>query len=311
MAPRAHPPFRSILCGVDFSAESAAALRHAAAVAREVAGDLTVVYVNDPLLLAAAAAGADTRSVERTAREELQQFVQGTLGRREAHGARCLLESGAPAPTLLAAAGRRRADLIVLGTQGLSGVRRLFFGSTTLRVLQTTSMPVLAVPPVKPAPRRRWLRGAWVVPLDLGAESARELRAAARLAAPFGAALFAVHVVHEMRVPAWLAGNRRARLRAQVLDARERLGRVVADANGTARVQRKVLVGSPAETIAGAAREAHADLLVMTLRGPSRDAGQPRARPGAVAYDVLSRAPAPVLALPPAFVSRLAGRGRT
>lgn len=311
MAQRTNPPFRSILCGVDFSAESAAALRHAAAVARDVSGDLTVVYVNDPLLLAAAAAGADTRVVEQTAREELQQFVRGTLGRREAAGVRCLLDSGTPAPTLLTAASRRRADLIVLGTQGLSGMRRVFFGSTSLRVLQAASLPVLAVPPVKPAPRRHWLRGTWVAPLDLGADSTRELRAAARLAEPFGAALLAVHVVHELRVPSWLAGNRRARLRAQVQDARERLDAVVADVNGFARVQRKVLVGSPAETIAAAAREAHADLLVMTLRGPSREAGQPRARPGAVAYDVLCRAPAPVLALPPAFVARVAARGRT
>ena len=40
----------------------------------------------------------------------------------------------------------RGADLIVMGTHGLSGVRKMFFGSVTERVLRQTSIPVLAAP---------------------------------------------------------------------------------------------------------------------------------------------------------------------
>ena len=42
--------FRRILCPVDFSACSRAALRYAAALARRQEGELTVLFVNDPEL---------------------------------------------------------------------------------------------------------------------------------------------------------------------------------------------------------------------------------------------------------------------
>ena len=48
--------FRSILCPVDFSTQSGHAIRQAAKVARRSDGRLTVLFVYDPLLFAAAAA---------------------------------------------------------------------------------------------------------------------------------------------------------------------------------------------------------------------------------------------------------------
>ena len=38
------------------------------------------------------------------------------------------------------------ADLVVMGTQGSGGAKRLVFGSTTERVLRESPVPVLAVP---------------------------------------------------------------------------------------------------------------------------------------------------------------------
>ena len=46
--------FRSILCPVDFSDQSRVALRYAAAVAHRAGGRLSILYVNDPLLITAA-----------------------------------------------------------------------------------------------------------------------------------------------------------------------------------------------------------------------------------------------------------------
>jgi nucleotide-binding universal stress UspA family protein len=45
-----------------------------------------------------------------------------------------------------------RADLIVVGTRGHSPIGGLILGSVTQRLLHVASCPVLAVPPVKPAP---------------------------------------------------------------------------------------------------------------------------------------------------------------
>ena len=71
--------FHSILCPIDFSASSRAALRYGAALARRSCGSLVVLFVNDPLLVAAAAAAHDARAPARGERE-LRLFVTKALG---------------------------------------------------------------------------------------------------------------------------------------------------------------------------------------------------------------------------------------
>ena len=73
MADRRLPPrFRSILCAVDFSVHSRQALQFAAAVAKRFRGRVTVLFVNDPLLLAAARqAYGDERQLIEQSRAEL------------------------------------------------------------------------------------------------------------------------------------------------------------------------------------------------------------------------------------------------
>ena len=95
--PQATSPFafRSILCAIDFSGPSAAALRYAAAFARARKARLSVVFAVDPLLSAAAA--YDNRSTSRTAKKELDQFVLGTLGPSAGGAVRAFVGIGKPA----------------------------------------------------------------------------------------------------------------------------------------------------------------------------------------------------------------------
>ena len=142
--------FRSILCPVDFSAPSRAALRCAAAVAETSGGEITVLFVNDPLLgTAAAAAAYDTAAMARRTDAELKRFVQTALKgmRLPARAVRCVAAFGKPAPVIVKRAGAVGADLIVMGTRGLGGASRLLLGSTTEQVLRKAAVPVLAVPP--------------------------------------------------------------------------------------------------------------------------------------------------------------------
>jgi nucleotide-binding universal stress UspA family protein len=55
------------------------------------------------------------------------------------------LVEGAPAEAIVRLARRDRADLIVIGTHGRSGLGRLFMGSVAARVLQLARCPVLTV----------------------------------------------------------------------------------------------------------------------------------------------------------------------
>jgi hypothetical protein len=58
----------------------AAGLRYADAIAGRANSRLTVLYVNDPLLIAAAAAALHDRHFAERSRRELQAFVDATLG---------------------------------------------------------------------------------------------------------------------------------------------------------------------------------------------------------------------------------------
>lgn len=141
--------FKTILCPVDFSGSSRAALRQAAALARRDKATLVVLYVNDPLLVASAAAALkDRQVVERSARA-LTAFIDRTVAARTRPRMRVTAHAaiGRASAEILKEARRRRSDLIVMGTHGISGADRLLMGSTTLSVLMRTKVPVLAVPP--------------------------------------------------------------------------------------------------------------------------------------------------------------------
>ena len=140
--------FRSVLCAVDFSPHSRHALTYAAAVAWRDNAALNVLYVNDAMLVAAAASALGDRQLAARSARELEAFIDATLPAR----ARARLHPaphvsiGSPAEQILKIARRCRSDLIVLGTHGVNAAQRLLVGSTTLDVLQRSTVPVLAIP---------------------------------------------------------------------------------------------------------------------------------------------------------------------
>src|SRR6478672_40541 len=115
-ARRRRPRFQSILCAVDFSVHSRQALRYAAAVAKRFRGRVTVLFVNDPLLRAAARqAYGNERPLIEQSRAELVRFVSSAL--RGSERMPPMVGAGVPASQILATAKRLRSDLIVIGTQ--------------------------------------------------------------------------------------------------------------------------------------------------------------------------------------------------
>jgi nucleotide-binding universal stress UspA family protein len=139
--------FRRILCPVDFSKASSAALRTAAELTRASGGRLTVLFVGDPLLVAAAAAAHDPRVSAHRSAIELDRFVRRALrSAPKPRGLRTIIAVGQPAREILKLARQPGADLIVMGTRGMGGIMRLLLGSTAEAVLRNSRTPVLAVP---------------------------------------------------------------------------------------------------------------------------------------------------------------------
>jgi nucleotide-binding universal stress UspA family protein len=93
---------------------------------------------------------------------------------------------GAPAETIVAEARREGADLIVLGTRGLSVLRGLLVGSVALRVAQSSPLPVWLMPPNARCPLELGRRMKLLVAVD-GSDAANQAAAwAARVAPAFG-----------------------------------------------------------------------------------------------------------------------------
>ncbi len=141
-------PFASVLCPVDFSDHCRRALALGARLARASGARLSIVYVDDPLLAAAAVATYDEQAMARQTDDELRTFLSSAAGADPlAGGVHFEVAEGQPAEQIVSAAARLGADVIVMGTQGVTGARTLVFGSTTEGVLKHARIPVLVVPP--------------------------------------------------------------------------------------------------------------------------------------------------------------------
>jgi nucleotide-binding universal stress UspA family protein len=153
VVPAGRDPFRTVLCAVDFSQDSAHALAYAASLARHAAGRLIVLHSvdvvptgYDPLVGVTFDIVGYEEALEKSARTELQRFLPeaNALG----YDGEPLVTRGRPFKEILRVASERQADLIVLGVHGRSAFDRLVFGSTTEHVIRRATCPVLAVPAV-------------------------------------------------------------------------------------------------------------------------------------------------------------------
>ena len=248
--------FRSILCPVDFSPQSRTALRAAVEMARHFNASLTVMFVQDPLLVAAGKASyGGRRFVDRT-RAELARFVNRAMPATpdRPQDIALLVSDGSPADEILRHAKRMRPDLLVMGSHGLSGIRKVFFGSTTEQVLRSATVPVLAIPPSIGSRRLAAFPThvtRVIAPIDLAGEWQSDARRAATIAGELDAELLLVHILAAVQTPPWLRSAVRSSERRRIEKAKTALERVRTklfserDLMTTA-----VLVGEPAHEIA-------------------------------------------------------------
>ncbi len=141
-----------ILCAVDFSEFSLDALRHGVVLARWYSAKLTLVHVYEPAptLLGVRDVPANLPlsqpiDVDHLA-DELRRFCAPVLTSSELN-VEVVLKEGKPAKEITREAERASANLLILGTHGRSGFERLFLGSVTEKVIRSTRVPVLTIPP--------------------------------------------------------------------------------------------------------------------------------------------------------------------
>lgn len=142
--------FRKILHPTDFSKASDAAFKKAIELARQERAALRLVHVLAPpaVLLEDSFMTAKTWAELTTAgRREAQRRLAPLLAkaRKARVRASAAVLEGMVFEEIVREAQRRRADLIVMGTHGRTGVARFFLGSVAARVLALARCPVLTV----------------------------------------------------------------------------------------------------------------------------------------------------------------------
>lgn len=293
----------SILCPIDYSDASAAALRYAAVIAEHFFTRLIVASVDDPLLTAAMDLRTGVMWTREASEKEIANFVANVFGDGSPMLAMCEYEAavGKPAVEILRVARERSCDLIVMSSHGLTGARKFFLGSTTERVLRETNVPVLVTPPVDPGAVRieeaRQRLGRIVVPVDLSPASAYQTRIAGGLAEALNLPIVLLHVIEPIK------SRLLARLTVTGLEsscrveAEQNLDGLLAVIPPRVRPKTEALIvaGNPAEEAAKVIHDRHAGLVVVGLHG-SPLIGP---RMGSVTYRLLCLSPTLVLALPP------------
>ena len=142
--------FRRIVIASDFSKASQKAFTTALALAKVNRATLTILHVIVPITPIVPEQSFDAETWERfdsQARRWGQQRLRRLTDKATNAGIRAvgLLLEGDPAQQIARAARSTRADLLVVGTHGRTGLTKFFVGSIASRVVATASCPVVTV----------------------------------------------------------------------------------------------------------------------------------------------------------------------
>ena len=293
------PPFKParVLCPIDFSDLSRLGLKYAAAGARAFGSTLVVFHAQRfelPAYFTADQVAELTRQ-HRAEQDRARAFLR--LHVRKALGAQAMelpikfeVVDAHPVDAVLGAAKRHRADLIVMGTHGRGGSKRLWLGSVAEGVMRQAGVPVFIArqkqhESIDAADARAMPKLATILcPVNFTEAARAGLEHTVSLAQQFGARLVTACVVEP--------GDARV-----VPEARKNLASWLGD-EGPRECEVRVVARrgrSAAAEIVSLAGEVKADLVVL--------GAQPRKLLqtwlwGDTTEFVLRHAPAPVLVVP-------------
>ena len=140
---------KKILVPVDFNPLATAALRHAAALARQEGATLIATYADTfepPAEFTAGQTATLAGSIEASRRrteEELTRYVHEHVPENVA--VQTEVREALPVEGILAAIEEHQPDLVVMGTHGRGTLSRLMFGSVARAVLRASKAPVVTI----------------------------------------------------------------------------------------------------------------------------------------------------------------------
>jgi len=140
-------PYKRILCPIDFSGYAAVALREAAALAKGMGAELTLLhaYQNPAYVLPMSGYVGPTADMITKMRQQIGDELEGLAAgvRKQGLTVQTQVVEGIPYKCIVDLAAEWKADLIVMGTHGRTGLSHALTGSVAERVVRTAECPVL------------------------------------------------------------------------------------------------------------------------------------------------------------------------
>jgi nucleotide-binding universal stress UspA family protein len=189
--------FERILVPIDFTDISGRALEYAKSIARLNHSELVLAHATEPFnpVTPAEVVWFGQLTVDQPEQEQLDNRTAELHS--QGFRARAVTLTGAIQEEILGSAAREKADLIVLGTHGRTGVPRFLFGSEAEAMYRHAASPIVVIgPSARPAPKETWKVHDVVCACDLDPASAPTAAYAHRLAQELGAT-FAVLCVDD------------------------------------------------------------------------------------------------------------------
>jgi nucleotide-binding universal stress UspA family protein len=294
MSPSDATKIHTVVVATDFSEDSRAALEWAIDVARQRGARIVLTHAVALCSPVAPefAPGEDHwyRALKESALGELDTWANHVRAKHVAVETHLTYEPAAT--SVVEVAARHGADLLVIGTRGLTGLRRIFLGSVAARIVRFATCPVVTVHAEQ---TRRGPVQTILLPTDLSDDASRAVDAAARVLGD--APQRRVILLHVYRYPLVFSAAPAFVLAGEIVDlVREARAQLTQHAERFRErgITAEVVVeeGAPAESILRHAERHGADLIAMGTHGRS---GLNRLFLGSTAERVLPQAPCPVL----------------
>ncbi len=293
---------KTILCPTDFSEPAQGAFKAAVSLASSLGAALVLVNVI-PVLPALA---TDPNFAYLVPEYELQIHADADEKLRKLAQqvpkpiiVRTIVGHGDAGTEIVRTAENEHADLIVMATQGMTGLPHLVFGSVAEKVVRLAKCPVLTTRAQAPEREGGTLFKTILCPTDFSEPAQEAFRVAVSLASDLGAGLELVHVVPDLPLlpnesDPWNYTAEYERLMRA--DADEKLRNLAQQVPQATPVRTLVGKGDPATEVVRIAEEEAADLIVIATHGVT---GFRHLVMGSVAEKVVRLAKRPVLTVRP------------
>jgi len=278
---------KNILFPTDFTSISESALPYALALARLYGSKLFVTHAvapETPLAIPLEPIPIEMDPYWQDARRDLAEFLETESIRTTAREG--ILEQGNLREVIEDVIERHAIDLVVLGSHGRHGLKKLVLGSSAEEIFRSASCPVMTVGPRAAAldPKSASFRQV-VFATDFSHGSLHALPYALSIAEENQAELTLAHFIP--MVPSLHQEGVRDQ------EMKRLRGLIPVDAEDWCKPHCVVGFDFPAEGILTLAAEQQADLIVMGVHG--RGARSSAHLPWAIAYEVVCHAACPVL----------------